>query len=476
MDDVSYTLVRPNTPLVPEIIKLSPIDQFSNRVYSPLLLFFKFDAEVLRKAICRDLQGGLANLIKEVPFIAGSVFLEDEETGSLQIEIPEDAGVMFKIREMLDSRKGPVLEFQSLEKAGFSSSLLDPSELGPIHFLPESVAPVLAIQANIIRGGMILACYIHHSTTDGLGLMALCQRWSRHVSAEVASCTIPTSESLPEEILDRSVLFPDTSTWRSLRDFPGIAKVCKSAPVQDQQPEIRDNHVVRQPPELTIAYWYISPRNLRALEQAAKPSDNGGFSFTTSCVLCAFLWQCCMRAKRLEQHNVKTVSIFMRCSIRRRIDPPLHPQFLGNAVVHCRAEISLAELVASKPGTLYWIASLVNDCIEWYSSDKIWELLAAMSATPRFGDIEPIMDDVSETIFKITDMSMVPLHSSHWGARMGNVCAMRIPGIFVLDGEAIILPRLPDGGIEFSTHLPVEALNALKADTEFTRYMQFRCS
>ena len=474
--DISYTLVRSSTPLVPEIIKLSPIDQFTNRVYTPTLLFFKFDAEALREAICSDLQHGLANLINDVPFIAGNVVLEDEETGNLQIEIPEDAGVMFKVREMLDLRKGPVLEFQDLEQAGFSSSLLDPSQLGPIHFIPESVAPVLAIQANIISGGMILAFYIHHSTTDGIGVMALWKRWSRYVSAEIASCAMPTSESFPEEILDRSMLFPDTGTWRSLHDFPGFAKAGKPAPVEDQAPEQKNSHLVHQLSVLTIAYWYISPSKVRALEEAAKPSDNGGGSFTLSYVLSAFLWQHCMRAKGLEQRGIKSVSIFVRCNIRRRIEPPLHPQFMGNAVVHCRAEVPLDELIASKPGTLYRIASLVNDGVEWYSSDRIWELLAAMSATPRLGDTEPIMDEFSETNFKITDMSLVPLHDIQWGSRMGNTCAMRMPGIFILDGQAIIFPRLPDGGIEFSTHLTVGALDALKADTEFTRYIQFRCS
>ena len=178
----SRTFVQPNTPLVPGPIKLSPLDQFANRLYTPLLLLFKIDAEVPHDVISSDLQIGLSSLINDVPFIAGNVVLEDEETGNLQIDIPDDAGVMFSVRDLSDPTKRPILDFEELEKAAFSSSLLDPSELGPLHFAPEAVAPVLAIQANFIRGGLILAIFIHHSTADALGLLTLLKRWSRLVS------------------------------------------------------------------------------------------------------------------------------------------------------------------------------------------------------------------------------------------------------------------------------------------------------
>ena len=470
----SRTFIRPNTPLVPGPVKLSPLDQFTNRVYTPLLLLFKIDASVQRDIICSDLQIGLSSLINDVPFIAGNVVLEDEETGNLQIDIPDDAGVMFSVREMSDPTKRPVLDFEELKKAAFSSSLLDPSELSPLHFAPEPVAPVLAVQANFIRGGLILAVFIHHSAADAIGLLTLSKRWSRLVSAEVASCAIHGSESFPNEALDRSVLVPDTGTWRRLYDFPGFVKARKE--IQDIEHKEKNNEFVEQPAALTIAYWYVSPSGLQALEEIAKPTDKTGRSFTQSSVLTALIWQHCTRAQRLDKHGVETVSIWVRCDIRGRLDPPLHPQFIGNAVIHCRAETSLADFDSAKPDALYRIAAKINDSIEWYSSDNIWDLLAAMSACPRFGEAEPTVDEFSESNFKITNMSVASLNDSQWGSRMGTPCAIRFPGIFVLDGQSVVFPRLPDGGIEFSTHLTVEVLQRLKADPVFTKHVQFRCS
>lgn len=469
----SNTFVRPNTPLVPETIKLSPVDQYSHEVYTPLLLFFKFDVTVLQDVVCHDLKTGLASLINDVPFLAGNVVMEDEESGNLQVDIPEGAGVMFKVKEMVDSAKGPILDFEELEKASFSSSLLNMSEISPTHYIPELVAPVLLIQANFIRGGLVLTSYIHHSTTDGRGLMTIWKRWAKYVSAAATSRTVLKSESFPEETLDRSILFPHTGTWRNLYEFPGFAKVCNST---TNQPRQKIQRLINRPLELSIAHWYISPANLQAMEELGKPADDVGGSLTASCVLAAFLWQHCTRVRRLERRGITDVSIFVRCDFRRRIDPPLHPDFLGNAVVHCEAKIPLDELLSSKPGTLHRVASLISGCIDWYTSDNMWDLFSAMSANTRYGETEPTMDLFSESVFKITDLSSIPLQDSQWGPIMGNPSTMRLPGVFVLNGEAVVLPRLPDGGLELSTHLPIAALEELKADAEFTKYVEFRCS
>ena len=246
--------------------------------------------------------------------------------------------------------------------------------------------------------------------------------------------------------------------------------------MQDVQHKQKNNDIIKQPAALTIAYWYVSPSGLQALEEIAKPTDKAGRSFTQSSVLTAFIWQHCTRAQRFKQRGIETVSILVRCDIRARLDPPLHPQFMGNAVIHCRAEAPLADLDSSKPDALHHLAAQINDCVEWYSSDNIWDLLSAMSACPRLGEAEPIMDEFSESNFKITNMSVASLSDSQWGARMGTPSAIRIPGIFVLDGESIVFPRLPDGGMEFSTHLTVEVLERLKADAVFTKHVQFRCS
>jgi hypothetical protein len=472
----SSVYVRPNTSLVPQTVKLSPFDQYSIRVYIPALLFFKFDAKASRDVICSDLQLGLACLVDDMPFLAGNVIVEDEERGSVQLDIPDDAGVLFKVRKMLDVEKGPVLDFEELEKVWFPSSLLDPSLLTPIHFVPGRVAPVLAVQVNFIRGGMILAINAHHSVLDGVAMATIVQRWSKHVAATSEARIVPISECFSAKEVKRSSLFQGTGSRRNLHDFPGFKEARKPSSGMDVLSSRVTKNNTEQLPSLAIAYWYISRDNLQALKEQAKPTNRTGGKITESNIFSAFIGQHYSRARRLEHRDVKTVSLFMPCDARARLDPPLHPEYPGNVVVHSRAEVPIAELYSSEPDALYRIASLINDSIGWYSSDTIWELLSAMEAAPRIGDVERSMDVTCKTDLEITDTSAFGLFATHWGAILSKPYVFRVPGIYALDGQVGILPRLPDGGLEFITYLDVETLAQLKVDVEFTRYVQFRCS
>ena len=473
--------VRPNAPLVPETIKLSPIDQYTIRVYIPALLFFKLTANASREVIFSELQQGLASLLDDIPVLTGNVIVEDEARDTVQLDIPEGAGVLFKVKEMVEAGEGPVLDFDELEKARFPSSLLKPSFLSPIHFVPEPVAPCFAVQANFIRGGLVLAMYAHHTVMDGVAMATIWKTWSKHVAAISEARILPTSASFPAEALERSPLFQGMGSRRKLTDFPGfeearrLSRTDSGPPESDVAPNMETSNHTVQSPALTIAYWYISRDKLRKLEEKAKPTNPKESKRTESNVFSAFVWRHYSRARRLEQRGVKTVAFFTPCDARARLDPPLHPDYPGNAVVHSRAELPIAELFSSKPDALYRIASLISDSIDWWSSDTIWELLSAMEAWPRVGDAERSMDVTCKTDLEITNTSSFPLFTSYWGVHLGNPCAFRIPGIYVLDGQVAILPRLPDGGLEFITYLDVEALELLKADREFTSYAQFQC-
>lgn len=470
----SSDYVRPNVSLVPEIMKLSPFDQYTIRVYIPALLFFKLESESTRDVICSDLRAGLASLVDDMPFLAGNVILDDEERGSIQVDIPDDAGVLFKVEEYLGEMKRPVLDFKELEKNGFSSSLLDPSVLAPLHFVPEASAAVLAVQVNFIKGGMILALYAHHSVVDGVAMATIWKRWSMHVAAASEARILPSSEAFPTEALERSPLFHGMGTRRKLHDFPGFTEIPKLSSEQDVVLNGGEKGNSAEPPALAIAYWYISQENLRALEAKVKPMSNMA-GVTEGNVFSAFVWQHYSRARRLEQRGIKNVAFFMPCDARARLDPPLHPSYPGNAVIHTRTEVPISELYSSEPEALYRLATRISDSIEWYSSDKIWELLSAMEAAPRISDVQRSMDVTCKTDLEITNTSSFPLFSLHWGENLGSPYVFRVPGIHVLDGQVAILPRLADGGLEFITYLDVEALAHLKADADFTKFAQFRC-
>ena len=63
-----------------------------------------------------------------------------------------------------------------------------------------------------------------------------------------------------------------------------------------------------------------------------------------------------------------------------------------------------------------------------------------------------------------------------WGEQLGNIEALRFPTGAFYDGFVTVLPRLPDGGVEFVLNGGPEMIRNLKADKEFTRYARFLCA
>jgi hypothetical protein len=99
--------IQPKSPSVPEIVKQSPIDQFTVRIYIPGLLFFKLSPDVSHNDICSQLQHGVRGLLDDMPFLADNIEEDCAERGTLQLEIPDNASVLFKIKDLTHPRNGP---------------------------------------------------------------------------------------------------------------------------------------------------------------------------------------------------------------------------------------------------------------------------------------------------------------------------------------------------------------------------------
>ncbi|PGH26425.1 hypothetical protein AJ80_01923 [Polytolypa hystricis UAMH7299] len=465
---IRTVFVRPTVPLVPQTIKLSPLDQFIQRFYQPTLLFFHTRPNVSNEAICAELQQGLANLLMDLPFLAGNVIAEDETRGTLQIDIPESAGAFFKINNLVDGDDEEVLDFSELESANFPSSVLEASTLAPTHFVPGPVAPCLMVQANFIRGGLILAVYIHHSASDGLGTAMIYQTWARHVSSIAEGRILSASDAYPSDALDRSPLYRATSSLRKLDDFPYF-KEAKELPGREIEASKKP-----QSENLTMAYWSISKSMLQKLEEDGRPNQPDGSRLTESNVLEAFLAKHFVRAKNLESQNFDTIAVMSVCDIRARLDPPLHSEYAGNAHVFTTADVPFAEICSAEPGALYNIASSISDSIEWFTADRIWDFVVAIEDHPCVGNLDRVKGTRYEGEIIISDTSSFSIYMD-WGTSLGPPAIFRYPRVYALDWHITILPRLPDGDVEFITHLDVDSLERMKEDGDFTKYAQFRC-
>lgn len=473
------TFVRPTTQLVSEAMILSPFDQFNGRHYLPLFWVFKQPDPKLSEAMISELQEGLARLLSEIPFLAGNVMTQDESRDLLTLEIPEDGGVPFKVKRMVDADDGPVLDFEELERADFPVDAFNPMIMCPGSFLPDAVAPCLLIQANLIRGGLVLATNFHHSIVDGEGAMTIISQWAKHVAAVADGRVLPESELLPAEALDRTVLFPENESTCKLSDFSSfqdgraLSLIGESCWNVGERMEMTGGKEARAVKGVS---WFFTKEKLQEIEEKAMPGNPNTPKMTESSVLSAFIFRHYTLARHLDQQGIKEASFHYPCNIRSRIEPSLHPQYLGNSVAPSRTLLPLSEIRSSDEDALYRIALAISSSIDWWTSDRIWELIGAMEAWTRVTEIERTMDLNCKTDLHVTNLSSFPVLESYWGPHLRNIVAFKLPAMALMDGYGLIMPRCADGGLEVVLYMDVETLKVLREDKEFTQYARFVCA
>ncbi|KAA8650889.1 uncharacterized protein ATNIH1004_003578 [Aspergillus tanneri] len=469
--DTKPTYVRPNFPLVPETIKLSPFDQFAPRGYLPLLLFFKTKTNIPVEELSLELKQGLANTLDVMYFLAGYLEVENAAHNTLELHITGDAGVPFQVKNLRDVENRS-LDFSELERGYFPPSKLDASVLLLEH-LPQQGLPCLTVQANFICGGLILGLNFHHSVVDGPGVAVLWKIWSRQTTAVSEGHIVSASETCTTKALERWPLFPVHGCRRRLCEFPGFTDV------QMLQSSGSDNGVkapgCSQSSGIpTITCWHIPKNKLLELQEKAKPRSANSPVGTENSVLSAFIWRHYTKA-RCPQHLDVKVALFTTCDARSRLDPPLHPDYPGNAIVDCRALMSPVQLHSSDSDAIGQISSAVMESISWWTPDNIGSLLCSMQAYPRVGDVIRSVH-VEHNALQITNISTVPLYSSFWGKNLEYPRAIRPPWLPMIDGLVNISPRLRDGGLEIFISADDQVTERLKQDAEFAEYIQYRCS
>ncbi|KAL4874939.1 hypothetical protein BJY04DRAFT_224543 [Aspergillus karnatakaensis] len=107
------TFVTPNIPLTPKWIKLPGLNRIENRIIIPVLLVFQLSSPACRESLLRDLKFSLANTIEEFPYIAAHVVSDSHEQGTVQLEISDNAGVLFHSQDMRE------VNYEALERQRF---------------------------------------------------------------------------------------------------------------------------------------------------------------------------------------------------------------------------------------------------------------------------------------------------------------------------------------------------------------------
>ncbi|RDW66612.1 hypothetical protein BP5796_09361 [Coleophoma crateriformis] len=292
---------------------------------------------------------------------------------------------------------------------------------------------VCQIQANFIPGGLILGWSILHMFGDGTTFAVWTQIWAEEYQ-RAQNLDIPNPIQLPETIFkDRELLMkPSGRNAGHLKDhseYTLLSFTPTGAPLKMASKNHRGQ------------VFYFSPEMLQALKKEAWP-DKARASTTqkwisTNDALSALLWRTVMAVhfplETLEGDSVSTFNIAI--DGQSRTNPPVHPQTLGCFLEYVALSLPIREILSSMSLADEWTDDITT-LIDKHVVDVDRVVPTAFLDVPGFNCVQS-----SGANFALYDLD--------WGHALGNkIQAVRSPSNGVINGLQVILPTLPDGGLE----------------------------
>ncbi|KAI4179424.1 MAG: hypothetical protein L6R41_007856, partial [Letrouitia leprolyta] len=285
------------------------IGQFPQlKTYNHGLFCFPVKDENSRAEIVETLEAAWDNVTSKIPWLREQVVNEGKKLGDsgyfTTAPWPSDVSAASKSRIYVKDCSDICPSYPELIKAQAPVSMLDGSILCPFPGFPlsydESIigpAPVVAIQANFIKGGLLLNFSNQHNMMDATGLFTFIMLLAAAMRGE----------ELPEQIveaanLDRSTIIPLLSSGEPIKNHDQLRRPAAPPPTTAlAQPTTAP----QQPrPTYKWAYFRISKSKIARIKTLATPpsppssgmpasstsTDSPKF-ISTNDALSAYYWQ-----------------------------------------------------------------------------------------------------------------------------------------------------------------------------------------
>ncbi|KAL8745152.1 MAG: hypothetical protein Q9190_002684 [Brigantiaea leucoxantha] len=434
----------------------------------------------------------MRSTVEELPFLAGSVEPLSKNQPWLHDIHPHGAAYL-EVKDL-----SLYLNFQDLQKNGFSPSLLDSGQLCPFPkaiYAQDGPAAICRIRANFVAGGLLLVISINHIVCDGRGItnvvklfaQKLCQAQSGRTTSGCSAnrtlissfdrTSVLSSNGLPGEITHHQA-WTNTPLPRHL-GFTATETVCKTFYISyDSLCALKQ--AASHPSTATFVAAHISGTQVEST-LAVKPTC----TISTHDAVAALIWRSVILARHragiLPDHSKTHFTQAVDCRSRLR----LSPSYLGNAIYGVRTSLALTDLAsapehdASQTSGLQTAALAIRKEVNSVTAEKFQGLLASierthMEAKTRLAGIEDFSIGsillVSYYNFEIYDLDFGPELGDEQATGRGKVEAFRLPSKGLAPCVPVILPRLRNGGCEFIINEKEEVMGLLEGDKIFRCY------
>lgn len=439
--------------------------------YTHVLLCFPL-ADSERKPVLESLQCATKRLLAAFPFLAGKVVHKDAgpgDSGSFSVEgfdadnvdsEREKVHEILRIKDVSDSLPA----YTTFQAARAPPSMLPGPLLAPPRpsfpntYTDES-APVLEIQASLLRGGLFLDIAAQHNVIDATGIFYIVHILSRLMDNHTNP--IPHSDLLLGNC-DRRDLIP-------------------LLPHDNTLPQEMSVFTQSRPPALSREVlasfkWYLvhfSPEAIASIHAQAASHPETFVEHITSVsandAITAFCWQRLMKVRASQmQHDSgdQTTQITRAADLRRAMN--LSPAYMGHMVRTANLRLPLSTVISS---SLSHLASLLRQSVSTHTTPlAIRSYATLISRTPDkasflyAGGFNPLTD------FSCSSVAHMSL--PRFGA-LGAPDFVRRPTFGPLPSGMYVGPAGKKEGLDAALCLRDWEVEGLKADKEWSRLLEF---
>lgn len=441
------------------------------KTYTHICLGFPVAGNTSKPGIVDELKRASYHLTDAFPWIAGHVVRKGSGPGKtgLATIVPYKEGegppTLITVKDCGEQCPS----FDEIVKAGAPMSMLDGEILAVRKALPdgydESVepAPVIVIQANFIKGGLLLAIMGNHNIMDMNGMGHMIHLFASAIRGEP---------------------FSETEIEQGNRDKRDVIKLLG---MDDEKVDISHFRVKPPPedaptgvapqPEPQWVYFHFPGAKLAELKAiASTPAGKETSQWaSTDDVLSAFLCQhiTTARLKRLPKKPDSTVTFCRAINVRRFLEPPLPNEYPGHMVYCLNLKVPLDSRTATQD--LAALAQQLRADLRSLKSVEIQSFATALNAEDDKGAISFAANlDTTGYDMIFSSFSGLGLYQTDFGKMLGGKPVFAKRQRFTpIESLLYLMPRTDAGDVDVACCLRSDDIDSLRHDEEFLKYAKY---
>lgn len=335
-------------------------------------------------------------------------------------------------------------------------------------FTPGERLPAADLQANFIPGGLILTGCFFHVFGDAKTYFNWLETWAEECRRVQGLETGPRKEIPDEWFTDREKhMKPSGRNPGRAEDHPEVL-VLPFTPEGFPPKMISRDHVGQ--------VFRLTAQQLEALKAEASPKNatepTDQTYVSTNDAMSALMWQSVMRAQFPElKEDENPTSIFnIAVDARSRTDPPVHPRTFGNWLGWVAPQFPLRKMLTT--ASLADVAIAIRKAVLRLNTQYVDDLSALFESVEDANRVvaTAFLDVPGYNCVQTSWINMA-MYSLDWGKALGGtVQAVRSPEVGIINGGSLVLPKLPDGGIELIIGVESKCLPRLLADPFLAKF------